>query len=56
MGLSCGIETTRQYVDVLRIQPTKGPLQNRSSTLLSEPAPKRPSRHFLHLALGRIGV
>ncbi|WP_146432373.1 hypothetical protein [Blastopirellula retiformator] len=56
MGLSCGIEATRQYVDVLRQQPTKPSPKARSAAMLSPPAEKLPSRHFLHLALGRIGV
>ncbi|EAQ82846.1 hypothetical protein [Blastopirellula marina] len=56
LGLSCGEETTRQYVAALRQQPTKQSAPAASAPLSPEPLVKQASRHFLHLAIGRLGI
>ncbi|PQO40177.1 hypothetical protein [Blastopirellula marina] len=56
LGLSCGEETTRQYTETLRQQPTKAIVHDRSPALPTDRPQKMPSRHFLHLALGRNGI
>ncbi|UUO06223.1 hypothetical protein M4951_23060 [Blastopirellula sp. J2-11] len=52
LGLSCGEETTRQYVAALRQQPTPAG----SAPLPQELPPQQPLRHFLHRAIGRLGI